>query len=195
MDHKSHGSPSFINIAVLLLFAVVISIASTATTYYFLNSKTTEQPPIIQPPVVSPVQTNVIPTIPPTSQTTTGVDETASWKMYKNTKVGFTVSYPERYERPVLRSDISTSPIIYADGTENDATIIFSGTDPDDNIFILTISPFTGNVTDLVENQKKQYLLETVAPYESVAPYVQLDSNFTTIDGEQAVWYDTRSMH
>ena len=95
MEQKSHGSPSFINIAVLLLFAVVIAVASTATTYYFLSSKTNEQPPITQPPVIPPAQTNLYPTTSPTIQTTVPADETANWKVYKNEKYGFKIKYPQ----------------------------------------------------------------------------------------------------
>lgn len=76
MDQHKNPSPSFINIGVLLLFAIVIAGASAATTYYFLSSKTNEQPSITQPLVVSSVQTNVLPTIPPATQITVPVDQT-----------------------------------------------------------------------------------------------------------------------
>ena len=102
MEHHSHGSPSFINIAVLLLFAVVIAVASTAATYYFLGSKTNEQPQVIQPPVVPPVQTNnqtyLQPTISSTVQTATPSDETANWKVYRNEKYGFTLKLPPSWK-------------------------------------------------------------------------------------------------
>lgn len=110
MEQKSHGSPSFINIAVLLLFAVIIAVASTATTYYFLNSKTNEETPVIQPSIVPPVQTNVISTTPPTSQTMTGTDETANWKVYKNTKYGYSIKYPNNWFVETTYSEADFTP-------------------------------------------------------------------------------------
>lgn len=47
MEQKNHSSPSFINITILLLFAIVIVVASSVTTYFFLGSKSNEQPSTI----------------------------------------------------------------------------------------------------------------------------------------------------
>ncbi len=57
MEQKSHRSPSFINIAVLLLFAVVIAVASSLATYLVLSSKINERYSTIQTPVTSQHQT------------------------------------------------------------------------------------------------------------------------------------------
>lgn len=104
MEHKSHGSPSFINIAVLLLFAVVIAVASTVTTYFFLSSRTVEQPAVTQTPIVPPTQTNMYPTTPPTTQTTVPTDETANWKVYRNKLFGFTLKYPPTF---IIKDNLS----------------------------------------------------------------------------------------
>ncbi|HLD26361.1 MAG TPA: hypothetical protein VJB63_00165 [Patescibacteria group bacterium] len=184
MDEKTHGSPSFINIAVLLLFAVVIAVASAATTYVLLNTRSNQEYQSNQSTIIpSPVAT--YPTTAPLAGTTQTVsDETANWKVYRNTKVGFTIKYPERYTAPVLPSGVGET--IYADGTEDNVTIIFSGIDPDDNHFMLIVSPFNGNVEEFVENQKKTVYSSTQKPY------VQQGSSLI-VDGKKVLWYFTQS--
>lgn len=184
MDQHSNPSPSFINIFVLLLFAVVIAGASAVTTYVLLNTRSNEQYSATQTPIVPQPQTIIQPTSAPIDTQQTTIDETAGWKVYRNTKVGFTINYPARYDAPSLPSGVGDSPIMYADGTENDATIIFSGTDPDDSFFTLIISPFNGNVIDLVENQKKN-----LSGYE--IPYIQQSD--LVVDGKKALRYFTKT--
>lgn len=77
--------------------------------------------------------------------------DTSSWKTYKNTKIGFTIKYPERYSPPTLPSGIGDSPTIYATGTEDNADIIF-GKDYGDS-FDLEIFPYTGDLNNLPDAQ------------------------------------------
>lgn len=97
MEHKSHGSPSFINIAVLLLFAVVIAVASVVTTYFVLNLRSNQQYSADQPSVIPQTQMSTLPTPTSTTQIQTVSDETADWKVYKNEKYGFEVKYPTNW--------------------------------------------------------------------------------------------------
>ncbi|HLC94422.1 MAG TPA: hypothetical protein VJH96_02550 [Patescibacteria group bacterium] len=82
MDQHENPSPSFINIFVLLLFAVVIAGASAVTTYVLLNTRSNE-PQTIAQPTSTPIDTR---------PTTT--DETAGWKVYRNEEYGFEMKYP-----------------------------------------------------------------------------------------------------
>lgn len=60
MDQHNNPSPSFINIAVLLLFAIVIAVVSAVTTYFFLTSRPNEQYSASQPSFTPKAQ-NVAP--------------------------------------------------------------------------------------------------------------------------------------
>lgn len=137
MEQHNSSSPSFINVAVLLLFAIVIAVASTVTTYFFLSSRSEEQPAITQPPIVPPAQTNVYPITPQTTQTTVPTYETANWKVYRNKKkeYGFEIKYPnnwnvKEYANPSDRLATSirfgnppTPEGIYDENTTNVVTI------------------------------------------------------------------------
>lgn len=67
-----HNNSSFINVFALLLFALVIAVVSSVTTYFFLNSRSDKQYSVSQSSVVSPSQTYVQPTSTPSQQTQTG---------------------------------------------------------------------------------------------------------------------------
>lgn len=84
---------------------MVIAVASAVTTYFFLSSRLGEQPTVNQTPVVPPAQTNIIPTNPPTTQTTVPADETANWKVYKNEDLKYEFSYPSLWILNVIPED------------------------------------------------------------------------------------------
>ncbi|HLC94232.1 MAG TPA: hypothetical protein VJH96_01545 [Patescibacteria group bacterium] len=96
MDHqdRSHASPSFINIFVLLLFAAVIAFASSVGTYMYMTSQKNQESPTNQPLVIP--QTAVSPTSTSANPITTS-DETANWKTYTNNRYGYNIKYPANW--------------------------------------------------------------------------------------------------
>ncbi|EKD64754.1 MAG: hypothetical protein ACD_50C00309G0005 [uncultured bacterium] len=149
-----HSSKTFI------ILIVVILIAAVGMGGYFLGAN---QNQVVQPPTQ--------PIVPATQFSPTPVDETANWKTYTNTKVGFRIKYPSRYSKPTVPG--SDGPMD-TDGNEDNISIVF-GDDSSDQI-TLSVIPFNGNINQLLEFIN--------SPDAEVSLIKSLKA-----DGQDAFWY------
>lgn len=86
----------------------------------------------------------------PQQPTPTPIDETANWKTYRNTVVGFEVKSPERFLSPALPGGFADN--FLADGTEKDAHVLFGKTS--DDSFGIRFFPFAKGVDDLIKTDE-----------------------------------------
>lgn len=113
------------------------------------------------PPVASEVQKTVIlaPTLTPKAvnspipTTTPTTIDTSNWKTYTNTKVGFSIKYPNRYPQPGLPSGAPTAPTLYANGTEVKTAIIF-GTAFNDSYELIPV-PYGSTLDDFLKAEQE----------------------------------------
>ena len=124
----------FLTGKIILIAIILLILLGLGGTYLALKSKPKPQPTVPQ----------VVPTPSPTP-----IDETANWKTYTNTIVGYQIKYPNRYSEP----RIGNSPPIPATGTEDETRIVFGDTQSD--FYFLSVFPFSGTIQDL--KKKKDY--------------------------------------
>lgn len=129
---------SFLSKWALLILFVLILILAVGGTYLVLDSK--------------PKPQTVISKTIPTSVPTPTPDETVTWKIYTNTKVGYQIKFPNRYSEP---SERNTSPPVPATGTEDETRIVFGDTQSD--FYFLSVFPFSGTIEELRRTRKKDY--------------------------------------
>lgn len=79
------------------------------------------------------------------------IDETASWKVYKNTSIGFELKYPDKWdkvEKPGTNKK-NSSQITDATGTEESPTVIYWPG------LTLIVFPYDGDFENLVKTAKQ----------------------------------------
>lgn len=161
-------------ILVLIGILVIMVVASGA---FYLGRSTARQPQSKSSFVTSSSQQTPSPI----------VDETANWKTYTNTKIGFKIKYPPRYPIPVLPSGRADAPTIYADGTEDNAFVIF-GTTTLDAIY-LRIIPFKGAVEEFYNNLTLTYELDP--NYVIIPQYHEMKFvKELAVANQKALWYE-----
>lgn len=172
-------------LATILIVLILTGAITLAGGAYYLGTKRSET---LQERVdkQNPVAPFAAPSQPP--QSTPSTDETADWKTYTNTKVGFSLKYPPRYpDKPIIPSGLGDEA--YSDGTEDAGSPIFGKT-TDDSIQ-LEFFPFSGNIDDLIVNER----VKAFPPYSWVYGTPYLDKRYNTItskdyviDGNKGRW-------
>lgn len=130
-----------------------------------------------------PVYDTILSTIKFTDQVQS--DETVNWKMYKNSKVGFSIKYPPTFTKPALPSGVGPD-IFYANGEEDNIEVIFNNKPPS---YGLTIFPFPGTLDDLFSERKIRYTKSDLH-IPVIFPDIPLKLVKTiTVSGGTANWY------
>ena len=137
-------------------------------------------------PVISEVQKITIPT--PTSKSV----DTSNWKTYTNTKVGFSIKYPDRYSPPEVPGGLG--PVIYANGTEVKTEIGF-GTSYYDSFGLIPV-PFSSSLDDFLKAEQ-EHLSKNDASLMGVwygnIPKTLVKKIFINDNIPNALLYDTTS--
>ncbi|MBI2597049.1 hypothetical protein HYW41_02745 [Candidatus Daviesbacteria bacterium] len=128
----------------------------------------------------------------PTSPTTTSqptptsnptANGIASWGIYKNTKIGFEISYPNGKRYPYYVKGPDGGNTYTVDGTEDNEVVNFPGNSPHyDAAYFLKTVPFSGTLEEVVAMVKKDYGY-------SVTNKATLISKDFKIAGNDVLWY------
>lgn len=112
--------------------------------------------------------------------------ETANWKTYKNTKVGFEIKYPPYFEQPQIPGAVAAP----ADGSEDGISISFNDSNSAD--YSVLVFPYSGSIDELVNERNTAVAAFPTNKIPVLFPDkpVSLISE-SSIDGEIAQWYGT----
>ena len=155
---------------------------------FYLGMKYQEQI-TVNSPVISEIQQ-----IPTPTPTTTATIDTSNWKTYTNTRVGFSIKYPNRYPQPGLPSGPPTAPTIYANGTEVKTAIIF-GKAFNDSYELIPV-PYNSTLDDFLKARQVAqlkldgYFMGILPPY---GPTTLVKKIFINDNIPNALLYDTTS--
>lgn len=166
-------------VQVLILAGIVLTIALAGGIFYLGRiSAPKPQNVITSSPQPSPAPTDA-------NREPNGSAETANWKTYTNTKIGFQIKYPPTFTKPALPSGIGPE-IIFANGTEEKTEIIFNERPP---LYSLTVFPFTGTIDDLLSERKIRYAKSDLH-IPVIFPDIPLRLVKTfNVGGQTAQWY------
>jgi hypothetical protein len=140
VPESSKKSSPILIIAIILAIVALLAVVAYVFGAKLLSPKPTPTPVAVVTP--SPIS-----------------DVTANWNAYINTKVGFQLKYPNRYQKPALPSGVAGSPIIYATGQDDSTDIIFGQSSLDS--FDLVVFPFTGTADQLKNYQSPPIILSS----------------------------------
>ncbi|HVZ12176.1 MAG TPA: hypothetical protein VG965_04045 [Patescibacteria group bacterium] len=122
---------------------------------------------------------------PPQKTTATNNDaETARWKTYTNTKIGYTIKYPPSFTEP----NVPCASFCLANGTEENTLISFY--DKNSNGYSLTAFKSMSTLEQIVKERQTATTFSDIVPqFFPDKPIKSLKT--TTIDGITTYWYST----